>query len=165
MIAITKKRDVEHRRLNHWLRMIEDYIKQDTKPNVIESTLETLERRYEEFYRLQLSYEETIQDDEELDEAVKKWTAIDCQVVAVCASAGEYIRDKQTGAEKFNGNPLKFNLFWEQFEEHVHRRSDIADSIKFLYMISVLSGAARSAVEGLPVTSDNCSKARDILKE
>ncbi|KAL1235260.1 LRR and PYD domains-containing protein,NACHT [Trichinella spiralis] len=99
MIAITKKRDVGHRRLNHWLRMIEDYIKQDTKPNVIESTLETLERRYEEFYRLQLSYEETIQDDEELDEAVKKWTAIDCQVVAVRASAGEYIRDKQTGAE------------------------------------------------------------------
>ncbi|KRY36482.1 Retrovirus-related Pol polyprotein from transposon opus [Trichinella spiralis] len=136
MIAITKKRDVGHRRLNHWLRMIEDYIKQDTKPNVIESTLETLERRYEEFYRLQLSYEETIQDDEELDEAVKKWTAIDCQVVAVRASAGEYIRDKQTGAEK-----------------HVHRRSDIADSIKFLYIISVLSGAARSTVEGLPVTS------------
>ncbi|KRX34434.1 hypothetical protein T05_3436 [Trichinella murrelli] len=98
-------------------------------------------------------------------------------MVAVRASAGEYIRDKQTGAEsieptqpittiqKFNGNLLKFNLFWEQFEEHVHRRSDIANSIKFLCMISVLSGAARSPVEGLPVTSGNCSKARDILKE
>ncbi|KRX51757.1 hypothetical protein T09_7040 [Trichinella sp. T9] len=157
MIAITKKRDVEHRRLNHWLRMIDNYVKQDTKPNVIESTLE---RRYEEFYRLQLSYKETIQDDEELDEAVKKWTAVDCQVVAVRALAGEYIRDKQTGAESIEPTQLITTI-----QKHVHRRSDIANSIKFLCMISVLSGAARSPVEGLPVTSGNCSKARDILKE
>ncbi|KRZ48097.1 hypothetical protein T02_13644 [Trichinella nativa] len=151
MIAITKKRDVEHRRLNHWLRMIDDYVKQDTKPNVIESTLD---------FGAKLSYKETIQDDEELDEAVKKWTAIDCQVVAVRASAGEYIRDKQTGAESIGPTQPITTI-----QKHVHRRSDIADFIKFLCMISVLSGAARSPVEGLPVTSGNCSKARDILKE
>ncbi|KRY17041.1 hypothetical protein T12_175 [Trichinella patagoniensis] len=40
MAAIAKKRDVEHRRRNHWLRMIEDYIKQNAKPNIIKSAFE-----------------------------------------------------------------------------------------------------------------------------
>ncbi|KRX16207.1 hypothetical protein T07_12362 [Trichinella nelsoni] len=38
--AIAKKRDVEHSRRNHWLRMIEDYIKQKAKPNIIKSAFE-----------------------------------------------------------------------------------------------------------------------------
>ncbi|KRY51402.1 hypothetical protein T03_8992 [Trichinella britovi] len=40
MAAIAKKRDVEHRRRNHWLRMIEDYTKQKAKPNIIKSAFE-----------------------------------------------------------------------------------------------------------------------------
>ncbi|KRY36970.1 hypothetical protein T01_3231 [Trichinella spiralis] len=52
----------------------------NVKPKVVEETLETLGRRYEKAYRLQIFSEETIHDEEELNKADDKWTVLDCQV-------------------------------------------------------------------------------------
>ena len=34
----------------------------------------------------------------------------------------------------FDGNVLGWNLFWEQFEEHVHSKIHISDAEKFPYL-------------------------------
>ncbi|KRZ81939.1 hypothetical protein T08_9665 [Trichinella sp. T8] len=65
---------------------------------------------------------------------------------------------------KFDGDVLQFETFWEQFEDQIHRLSELRDTTKFTYLRSCLTGNALNAIDGLAVTAANYSSAIDILK-
>ncbi|KRY10871.1 hypothetical protein T12_9516 [Trichinella patagoniensis] len=65
---------------------------------------------------------------------------------------------------KFDGDVLQFDTFWEQFEDQIHRQSELRDTTKFTYLRSCLTGNALNAIDGLAVTAANYSAAVDILK-
>ncbi|KRY07029.1 hypothetical protein T01_3313, partial [Trichinella spiralis] len=65
---------------------------------------------------------------------------------------------------KFDGDVLQFDTFWEQFEDQIHRQSELRDTTKFTYLRSCLTGNALNAIDGLAVTAANYSAAIDILK-
>ena len=56
---------------------------------------------------------------------------------------------------KFDGDGLKFQNFWDQFEAAVQ---------KFTYLRSVLEGVACHTIKGFEVTSANYQHAVDALK-
>ncbi|KRY10237.1 hypothetical protein T12_15320 [Trichinella patagoniensis] len=57
-----------------------------------------------------------------------------------------------------------FHSFWAQFKAGIHNRSELDDTTKFTYLISITEGTARSAIERIPHTLKNYSQAVDILK-
>ena len=65
---------------------------------------------------------------------------------------------------RFNGDILKFNSFWQQFGACVDE-SDIPTVTKFNYLISVMRGDAKTALEGIPITDTNYESAKKILHE
>lgn len=64
---------------------------------------------------------------------------------------------------QFNGDPLKWTSFWEQFEVVVHN-SDMAEVTKFTYLRSLLKGDAKATVQGLSLSKEHYSVACDLLK-
>lgn len=65
---------------------------------------------------------------------------------------------------KFNGDVLKFQNFWDQFEAAVHNYVDLPNVQKFTYLRSVLTGNALKAVDGYEVTGANYEAAVECLK-
>ena len=65
---------------------------------------------------------------------------------------------------KFDGDVLKFQNFWEQFEAAVHDNDNVPAVQKFTYQRSVLEGVAYHTIEGFEVTSANYQLAVDALK-
>ena len=53
---------------------------------------------------------------------------------------------------KFNGDELKSQNFWDQFEAAVHNNDDLPKLQKFTYLCSVRSGNALQTIEGFEVT-------------
>ena len=50
----------------------------------------------------------------------------------------------------FDGNILNWRSFWEQFQDSVHDRSNLAESEKLVYLQHALkNGSAKQAIEGL----------------
>ena len=66
---------------------------------------------------------------------------------------------------KFDGNPLKYQSFWDCFESAVHKDGDEDDISKFILLKGTLEGEAVTAIEGLSLTSENYAKALELLKE
>ena len=56
---------------------------------------------------------------------------------------------------KFNGDVLKLQNFWDQFEAAVHDNDDLPNVQKFTYLRSVLTGNALQTIEGFEVTGAN----------
>ena len=56
---------------------------------------------------------------------------------------------------KFDGDVLKFQHFWNQFEAAVHDNDNVPAVQKFTYLRSVLEGVAYHTIEGFEVTSTN----------
>ena len=54
---------------------------------------------------------------------------------------------------KFDGDVLKFQNFWDQFEAAVHDNDNVPAVQKFTYLRSVLEGAAYHTIEGFEITS------------
>ena len=66
---------------------------------------------------------------------------------------------------KFNGEFAKWANFWELFTEIVDVRADLTPVVKFNYLISSLVGEPLDMVEGLPISSINYQKAKELLRE
>ena len=64
----------------------------------------------------------------------------------------------------FNGNPLQWTTFWQQFEFAVDKQR-IADVQKMNYLVSRLRESALRAVEGYAVNNDNYTLVVDALKK
>uniref|UniRef100_A0A0M3HS13 CCHC-type domain-containing protein n=1 Tax=Ascaris lumbricoides TaxID=6252 RepID=A0A0M3HS13_ASCLU len=64
---------------------------------------------------------------------------------------------------KFDGDPLEFRSYWDQFDNLVNRHR-IADVTKFIHLLATLQGRAKAALEGLPVTNASYAEAVDILQ-
>ncbi|PFX17050.1 hypothetical protein AWC38_SpisGene18645 [Stylophora pistillata] len=65
---------------------------------------------------------------------------------------------------KFDGDVLKFQNFWDQFEVAIHDNDNVPSVQKFTYLRSVLEGIAYHTIEGFEVTSANYQHAVDALK-
>ena len=65
---------------------------------------------------------------------------------------------------KVDGDVLKFQNFWDQFEAAVHDNENMPAVQKFTYLRSVLDGVAYHTIEGFEVTSANYQHAVDALK-
>ena len=65
---------------------------------------------------------------------------------------------------KFTGDLKAWAHFWGFFEAHIHH-SNHSKIVKFSFLISLLSGSALVAVQGLSVTADHYDTAVTILNE
>ena len=63
----------------------------------------------------------------------------------------------------FNGNPLKWFEFWDQYNASIDSNETISDIDKFSYLKRYLSGKALSTISGLTLTATNYQEAIAIL--
>ena len=66
---------------------------------------------------------------------------------------------------KFNGNPRRWQEWWDSFCVTVHDNSAISSVEKFTYLGSLVEGSAAMAISGLQLTSANYDAALEVLKE
>ncbi|XP_068750876.1 uncharacterized protein [Montipora capricornis] len=126
--------------------------------------------------------------DDEIAEEAQKWIDYQQGIDNALDIAQEYISkqsvskvDEQTSSgsaehkqshlklpklelPKFDGDVLKFQNFWDQFEAAVHDNDNVPAFQKFTYLRSVLEGVAYHTIEGFEVTSANYQHAVDALK-
>ena len=65
---------------------------------------------------------------------------------------------------KYDGDPLRWLEFWEQFDIAVHSRK-LENVIKFSYLREYLSGKAAAVLKGIPIKSENYKIAIERLKK
>jgi hypothetical protein len=65
----------------------------------------------------------------------------------------------------FDGDILKWNEFWAMFCATIHNRSDFSDVVKFTYLLPLLQGSARDAIEGIPVDNEHYAEVVAILQQ
>ena len=82
---------------------------------------------------------------------------------STCVSAADVKLPKLT-LPKFSGDVLEWQSFWDQFKVNVHD-SDLPVVSKFSYLLSLLQGEAKQAVQGLSMTSDHYKTACKILED
>jgi hypothetical protein len=66
---------------------------------------------------------------------------------------------------RFDGDILKWKEFWAMFCATIHNRSDFSEVVKFTYLLPLLEGSARDAIEGIPVDNEHYAEAVAILKQ
>ncbi|XP_074657129.1 uncharacterized protein LOC141910297 [Tubulanus polymorphus] len=66
---------------------------------------------------------------------------------------------------KFSGDILEWSPFWDLFESTVDNQHSLSDVEKFGHLKCHLGGDARLVIEGLPLTSVNYVKAKQLLKD
>lgn len=66
---------------------------------------------------------------------------------------------------KFDGNVIKWNIFWDHFYSKIHTNDGLRKTDKFQYLVSLLQGRARMAIEYLQRNDEMYEKAIDILME
>ena len=67
--------------------------------------------------------------------------------------------------QPFEDNSLEWLPFRDSFSNAVHYNANISNIDMMNYLKGVITGEAARALSGLPVTSQNCEKAIQILKE
>jgi len=67
--------------------------------------------------------------------------------------------------EAFDGNPLNWISFWDQFKSAVHERAELSNINKFSHLRSLLSETPASIISGLSLTNDNYLQAVELLNE
>ena len=82
---------------------------------------------------------------------------------STCVSTADAKLPKLT-LPKFSGDVLEWQSFWDQFKVNVHD-SDLPVVSKFSYLLSLLHGEAKQAVQGLSMTSDHYKTACKILED
>ena len=65
----------------------------------------------------------------------------------------------------FEGDPLKWQTFWDSFESAVDTNDVLTDIQKLNYLRAHLEGEAARAVAGFPLTSANYQQSLDVLRE
>ena len=67
--------------------------------------------------------------------------------------------------DKFNGELLSWQSFWDQYSVAIHTNSSLSDIDKFNYLRSHLTETIGECIKGCSLTSANYQKAVDISKE
>ena len=67
--------------------------------------------------------------------------------------------------DKFKGELLSWQSFWDQYSVAIHTNSSLSDIEKFNYLRSYLTETTGECITGLSLTSANYQKAVEILKE
>ncbi len=65
----------------------------------------------------------------------------------------------------FNGNPLKWQTFWDSYKAAVHDNKSLCDIQRFNYPKAHLAEEAARSIEGLPLTDTNYAQSVKILEE
>ena len=66
---------------------------------------------------------------------------------------------------KFNGKPIEWQNFWDQFSAAADSKTNIHEVANFFYLKSVLSKHVQESIRGLLITNENYSIALKILRE
>ena len=64
---------------------------------------------------------------------------------------------------KFSGELTDWPRFWNQFEAEIDR-SQVAGVTKFSYLKELVDPKAKTAIDGLPFTTEGYERAKNILK-
>ncbi len=64
---------------------------------------------------------------------------------------------------KFNGTPLGWLRFWNQFDTEIDK-ADVAPVTKFSYLKELMDAKVRSIIDGLPFSTEGYERAKNILK-
>ena len=64
----------------------------------------------------------------------------------------------------FDGQPINWNSFIEQFKATIDDQEDLTDIEKLTYLKGFLVGDALQTIEGLPLTNPNYTNGKDLLK-
>ena len=67
--------------------------------------------------------------------------------------------------QKFNGNILKWQEFWDSFEASIHKNPNLHPVVKFNYLRAELEGYASVVISGLDLTNTNYEVAVNLLQE
>ena len=67
--------------------------------------------------------------------------------------------------DKFNGELLSWQSFWDEYSVAIHTNSSLSDIEKFNYLRSYLTEATGECIKGLSLALANYQKAVEILKE
>ena len=67
--------------------------------------------------------------------------------------------------QKFNGNILRWQEFWDSFEASIHRNPNLQPVDKFNYLRAELEGDASAVISGLELTNSNYEVAVNLLQE
>ena len=66
---------------------------------------------------------------------------------------------------KFDGRPLKWRTFWDQFRTSVDENENLTKIDKFTYLKSLLTTSAKECIDGLTLTETNYDIAVKLLTE
>ncbi|CAF1415219.1 unnamed protein product, partial [Didymodactylos carnosus] len=67
--------------------------------------------------------------------------------------------------KKFDGDRIRWQEFWDQFDSSIHSNEFISDVDKFKYLRSYLDGEALRAIDGIPITNAQYAVATEMLRE
>ncbi|XP_064483072.1 uncharacterized protein LOC135395916 [Ornithodoros turicata] len=67
--------------------------------------------------------------------------------------------------DTFNGDLSKWQGFWDQFRATVHDNQRLTDVNRLKYLVSLVTGPAARAIEGLTILDGNYATAVEILKK
>ncbi|XP_064464312.1 uncharacterized protein LOC135375565 [Ornithodoros turicata] len=67
--------------------------------------------------------------------------------------------------DTFNGDLSRWQGFWDQFRASIHENERLTDVNKLKYLVSLVSGPAARAIEGLSISDENYTTAVDILQK
>ena len=67
--------------------------------------------------------------------------------------------------QKFNGNILNWQEFWDSFEASIHKNPNLQPVDKFNYLRAELEGDASVVISGLELTNTNYEVAVNLLQE
>ena len=113
----------------------------ETKPSTLETQLEGL---------LQLE-EKRLQKTEEFE--------------SISLKSQSFVKLPEHDFEKYNGDVLRFQEFWDNFSMPVHDNKRLRPVEKLNYLRAKVEGKAKAAIAGLEITNDNYDVAVKILRE
>ena len=113
----------------------------ETKPSALEIQLERL---------LQLE-EKLLQKTEELE--------------YISLKSQSFVKLPKLDFEKYNGDVLRFQEFWDNFSTSVHDNKRLRLAEKLNYLRAKFEGKGKAAIAGLEITNDNYDVAVKILRD
>ncbi|KRZ91048.1 Anaphase-promoting complex subunit 10, partial [Trichinella sp. T8] len=163
-----KKLSTMRIRLSSYMRELERAREELFSPTLVRNLLDLLIPYWDRACQLVEKYEDTLPIGNPADDIIE-WHNFAIEVVKARSIADDYLKkDKvdddhrdmkqNSGAlyhpnlpkwelPKFDGDVLQFETFWEQFEDQIHRQSELRDTTKFTYLRSCLTGNALNAID------------------
>ena len=80
-------------------------------------------------------------------------------------AVSEKVRLPKIELKKFDGDIMKWQTFWDQYESSVHEQPYLSAVDKFSYLRSLLNSTASACIAGLALTNENYNEAVLLLNE